>query len=76
MRSYDAMAESNWPSLAMTLLLAGHETTANALTFAFLLLTENPAAAAELRRESARVLGDLRSLAAIGACNNEYIVIV
>mgnify|MGYP002146310320 CR=1 FL=1 len=42
----------------MTLLLAGHETTANALTFAFLLLTENPAAAAELRRESARVLGD------------------
>lgn len=42
----------------MTLLLAGHETTANALTFAFLLLTENPAAAAELQKESARVLGD------------------
>ncbi|MFO0575206.1 MAG: cytochrome P450 [Polyangia bacterium] len=42
----------------MTLLLAGHETTANALTFGFLLLTENPAAAAALLRESARVLGD------------------
>jgi cytochrome P450 len=41
----------------MTLLLAGHETTANALTFAFLLLTQNPAAAAKLQEESSRVLG-------------------
>lgn len=35
----------------MTLLLAGHETTANALTFAFLLLAQNPAAAQPLHQE-------------------------
>lgn len=40
----------------MTLLIAGHETTASALTFTFLLLTQNPAAQARLREETAQVL--------------------
>jgi cytochrome P450 len=52
---------------AMTLLMAGHETTANLLTWAWHLLSRNPDVAARLRRESA-ALGhapsyeDLRSL--------------
>ena len=42
---------------AMTILLAGHETTANALTFTWLLLSRYPAALRELRAELAQVLG-------------------
>ena len=42
---------------AMTLLLAGHETTANALTWTLYLLTQHPAAAARLQQELADVLG-------------------
>ena len=41
----------------MTLLLAGHETTANALTWTLYLLTQHPAAAARLQQELADVLG-------------------
>ena len=41
----------------MTLLLAGHETTANALTWTFVLLAQNPDADARLARELAAVLG-------------------
>lgn len=41
----------------MTLLLAGHETTANALSWTFRLLSLNPAAEAELFEELDRVLG-------------------
>src|SRR5919204_786233 len=41
----------------MTIFLAGHETTANALTFAWLLLSRHPAAFRELRVELAQVLG-------------------
>ncbi len=37
----------------MTLLLAGHETTANALTWTFYLLSQNPAAEARLHQEVA-----------------------
>ena len=40
-----------------TIILAGHETTANALTWTWYLLARNPAAATELRSELARVLG-------------------
>jgi cytochrome P450 len=40
----------------MTLLLAGHETTANALTWAFLLLSQNPDVDAHLSGELATVL--------------------
>ena len=42
---------------AMTLLLAGHETTANLLTWAFYLLSQNPDAEARLHAEL-DVLGD------------------
>lgn len=40
----------------MTLLLAGHETTANALTWTFLLLAQAPEADAQLADELGRVL--------------------
>jgi cytochrome P450 len=42
----------------LTLTLAGHETTANALAFTFHLLSQNAAITDELRREVDRVLGD------------------
>jgi cytochrome P450 len=42
----------------MTLLLAGHETTANALTWTWYELSRNPAVLARLADELARVLGD------------------
>lgn len=44
--------------LVMTLFLAGHETTAIALGFAFHLLSENPAVDAALASELESVLGD------------------
>jgi len=52
---------------AMTLLLAGHETTANLLTWAWHLLSRHPEAAARLRREVAGLghppsYGDLHEL--------------
>lgn len=40
-----------------TIFLAGHETTANALTWTWYLLARNPDAARQLRAELARVLG-------------------
>jgi cytochrome P450 len=42
----------------MTLLLAGHETTANALTWSWFELGRNPAALQRLNAELAEVLGD------------------
>lgn len=42
----------------MTLFLAGHETTAIALSFAFVLLSRNPDTEARLRAELDAVLGD------------------
>jgi len=42
----------------MTLFLAGHETTALALSWTWLLLSENPGKEAKLAREVASVLGD------------------
>jgi cytochrome P450 len=42
----------------MTLLLAGHDTTANALTWAWYLLATNPAVAERLAAEVREVLGD------------------
>ena len=41
----------------ITFLLAGHETTANALTWTFYLLSEHPAAEQQLRDELSDVLG-------------------
>lgn len=46
---------------AMTLLLAGHETTANALTFAWSFLGRHPQAREELERELDTVLGGRRA---------------
>lgn len=43
---------------AMTLLLAGHETTANALTWTWYLLSQSPDVEATLHAEIDRVLGD------------------
>lgn len=45
------MADRQVRDEVMTLLLAGHETTANALTWTWLLLDENPAVAARLHAE-------------------------
>lgn len=42
---------------AITILLAGHETTANALSFALHLLGRHPETAAKLREETRQVLG-------------------
>ena len=41
----------------MTIFLAGHETTANALTWTFYLLSQNPEAESRLFDEVDRVLG-------------------
>lgn len=43
---------------AVTMMLAGHETTALALTFAVYLLSSNPAVAARLQAEVDELLGD------------------
>lgn len=42
---------------ALTILLAGHETTANALTWTWYLLSQNPQAEAKLHAELDQVLG-------------------
>ena len=42
---------------ALTLFLAGHETTANAMTWTFYLLSQNPDKEAKLHEELDRVLG-------------------
>lgn len=50
-----------WESLldeCITLLLAGHETTANALSFALYLISQHPRVEARLQAEVAQVLGD------------------
>src|SRR5215207_2357039 len=43
---------------ALTLFLAGHETTSNALTFTFYLLSQNPEKAKRLYQELERVLAE------------------
>jgi cytochrome P450 len=52
------MSERQVRDEVMTLLLAGHETTALALTWAFTLLDRNPAARDRLEAELSAVLGD------------------
>ena len=49
---------------ALTLLLAGHETTANALTWTFYLLSQHPEIEASLHAELDTVLGNRRPTAA------------
>ena len=48
---------------AMTLFLAGHETTANALTWTWYLLSQHREVEARLHQEVDRVLGDRRATA-------------
>lgn len=43
---------------AMTIFLAGHETTANAVTWALYLLSQNPAVRTRLEEEVDRTIGD------------------
>jgi cytochrome P450 len=52
------MSERQIRDEVMTLLLAGHETTALALTWAFMLLDRNPAARHRLEAELGATLGD------------------
>jgi len=52
----EAMDDRQLRDEAMTILLAGHETTANALTFTWLLLARYPAAMRALRKELDEVL--------------------
>jgi cytochrome P450 len=52
------LSEENMRDELVTFLLAGHETTANALTWAWFLLAQNQTAEARLTREVQSVLGD------------------
>lgn len=51
------MSEQQLVAEVKSLILAGHETTSVALTWAFMLLLEHPEVAARLRAEVRRVLG-------------------
>ena len=55
--SGERMTDEQLRDEVMTLLLAGHETTANALSWAFWLLSSNIEAEAKLAEELGRVLG-------------------
>jgi cytochrome P450 len=53
-----AMTDKQIRDEALTLFLAGHETTANALTFTWYLLSQNPDVEKKLHEELDRVLGN------------------
>lgn len=53
----ERMSDRQLRDEVLTILLAGHETTANALTWALYLLSQHPDAARELRAQIDRVLG-------------------
>lgn len=65
----EGMSDRQLMDELLTLTLAGHETTANALTFTFYLLSRHPAVAARAREEARATLGgrapELRDLAAM-----------
>jgi cytochrome P450 len=54
----ESMSNQQLRDEVMTLFLAGHETTANALTWTLMLLSQHPDVARRLRREVTEVLGD------------------
>ena len=54
----DGMSDPQVRDEAMTLFLAGHETTSNALTWTWYLLSQNPVEERLLHAELDRVLGD------------------
>ena len=53
-----AMTDEQVRDECLTLFLAGHETTANALTWTFYLLSQNPASERKFHAELDEVLGD------------------
>jgi cytochrome P450 len=53
----DEMTDRQLRDEAMTIFIAGHETTANALTWAWYLLSQHPEIETALQREVAEVLG-------------------
>jgi cytochrome P450 len=53
-----AMPDRQLRDELVNIFYSGHETTANALTWTLLLLTQNPDAEARIRDEAKRVLGD------------------
>jgi cytochrome P450 len=59
-----ALADVEVRDQAMTIMLAGHETTANALAWTFYLLARHPEARARLEQELDSVLGARRPTAA------------
>jgi cytochrome P450 len=58
-----SMTDEQLRDEAMTLFLAGHETTSNALTWTWYLLSQHPAVEARLHDEIDRVLGGRRATA-------------
>ncbi|MBV9126495.1 MAG: cytochrome P450 [Verrucomicrobia bacterium] len=54
----DTLSDQQLRNETVTLLLAGHETTATAIQWTLLLLAQNPAVAFRLRQELDAVLGD------------------
>ncbi len=60
----ESMTDAQLRDEVITLFLAGHETTALAITYAWFLLAEHPEAARKLRLEVDEVLGDDRASAA------------
>jgi cytochrome P450 len=53
-----AMTDKQVRDECLTLFLAGHETTANALVWTFYLLSQNPEAEAKMHAELSEILGD------------------
>ncbi len=58
--SGDSMTDEQVRDECLTLFLAGHETTANALTWTFYLLSQNPEKEAKLHKELEQVLQNER----------------
>ncbi len=53
-----AMTDKQVRDECLTIFLAGHETTANALTWTFYLISQNPASEAKFHAELDEILGD------------------
>jgi len=60
--SGDAMSDKELIDEVLTLIVAGHETTAAALTWTWYLISQHPAAAAQLQSEADATAGDTLAL--------------